>query len=131
MLRAYSILIGELDSGTEKGYCKALYDGLSCCQEKRHVHVSSDTDYIAKLIGRAEPELTGRSVFGSSYVIVYSLTRNHHQECLIATLTSWINPYRSLPYVCIASYHEDITMNNQLHDQPSNICYTLECVVHT
>lgn len=40
-------------------YCAALYDGLKSCPQERHVHVLCDTDYIAHLIGRAEPELAG------------------------------------------------------------------------
>lgn len=63
VLRAYSILVGELESALEKGYCKALYDGLSYCagekHDKRHIHVTSETEFIGKLMGRAEPELTG------------------------------------------------------------------------
>ena len=40
-------------------YCAALYDGLKSCPQERHIHVLCDTDYIAHLIGRAEPELAG------------------------------------------------------------------------
>lgn len=59
VLRAYSILAGDLDGPSEKGYCATLYDGLKSCPQERHVHVLCDTDYIAHLIGRAEPELAG------------------------------------------------------------------------
>lgn len=59
VLRAYSILAGDLDGPSEKGYCAALYDGLKSCPQERHVHVLCDTDYIAHLISRAEPELAG------------------------------------------------------------------------
>ncbi|KAL9980103.1 hypothetical protein ACROYT_G008646 [Oculina patagonica] len=59
VLRAYSILAGDLDGPSEKGYCAALYDGLKSCPQERHIHVLCDTDYIAHLIGRAEPELAG------------------------------------------------------------------------
>ena len=62
MLRAYHILVGEQDSNAEKGYCPALYEGLRCCQGEQHIHVLCETDFIAQLIGRAEPELTGRLV---------------------------------------------------------------------
>ena len=66
VLRAYSILVGELESTLEKGYCKALYEGLSYCSsekhDKRHIHVTSETEFIGKLMGRAEPELIGRCV---------------------------------------------------------------------
>ena len=36
-------------------YCATLYDGLKSCPQDRHVHVLCDTDYIAHLMGRAEP----------------------------------------------------------------------------
>ena len=40
-------------------YCAALYEGLKSCPKDRHIHVICDTDFIAHLIGRAEPELAG------------------------------------------------------------------------
>lgn len=60
VLRAYSILVGEVDSSKEKGYCPALYEGLKCCPQDRHVHVLGDTEFIDNLISRAEPDLLGR-----------------------------------------------------------------------
>ena len=42
-----------------RSYCAPLYDGLKSCPQDRHIHVLCDTDYIAHLIGRAEPELAG------------------------------------------------------------------------
>ena len=59
VLRAYSILVGDVDSTKEKGYCPALYEGLRCCPQERHIHMLCDTDFIAHLIARAEPELIG------------------------------------------------------------------------
>ncbi|XP_071386014.1 gametogenetin-binding protein 2 [Centroberyx affinis] len=59
VLRAYNILVGELDCSKEKGYCAALYEGLCCCPHERHVHVCCETDFIAHLLGRAEPEFAG------------------------------------------------------------------------
>lgn len=59
VLRAYSILVGDLDCNAEKGYCAVLYEGLRCCPQERHIHMQCDTDFIAHLIGRAEPELAG------------------------------------------------------------------------
>ncbi|EDO30524.1 predicted protein, partial [Nematostella vectensis] len=59
VLRAFSILAGDLDGPSEKGFCPALYDGLKSCAQERHIHVLCDTDFIAHLIGRAEPELAG------------------------------------------------------------------------
>lgn len=40
-------------------YCATLYEGLKSCPKERHIHVVCDTDFIAHLIGRAEPELAG------------------------------------------------------------------------
>lgn len=59
VLLAYTILIGEQDSATEKGYCAALYENLRCCPKERHIHVLNDTDFIAHLLEKAEPEFLG------------------------------------------------------------------------
>ncbi|XP_039870579.1 gametogenetin-binding protein 2 [Simochromis diagramma] len=59
VLRAYNILVGEVDCNKEKGYCAALYEGLCCCPHERHIHVCCETDFIAHLLGRAEPEFSG------------------------------------------------------------------------
>lgn len=56
---AYNILIGEVDSASEKGYCAALYENLRCCAKEQHVHVLNDTDFIAHLLEKAEPEFLG------------------------------------------------------------------------
>ncbi|KAK6183762.1 hypothetical protein SNE40_002442 [Patella caerulea] len=56
---AFNILIGELDSSKEKGYCPALYEGLRYCSQEAHIHVLCDTDFIAHLITKAEPEIAG------------------------------------------------------------------------
>ena len=65
VLLAYSILVGEVDHTQEKGYCAALYEQLSCCAKERHVHVYNDTEFIAHLLEKAEPEFLGGSVPGS------------------------------------------------------------------
>ena len=62
VLRAYDILIGAIESKNEKGFVPALFDGLRCCGQERHIHVSAKNDYVSALIARAEPELTGRLV---------------------------------------------------------------------
>jgi len=59
VLKAYSILAGDIDGDAEKGYCASLYEGLKSCPKERHIHVVCETDFIAHLIGRAEPELAG------------------------------------------------------------------------
>ncbi|KAM9846596.1 gametogenetin-binding protein 2 [Aulostomus maculatus] len=59
VLRAYNILVGELDCSKEKGYCAALYEGLCCCPHEHHIHVCCETDFIAHLLGRAEAEFAG------------------------------------------------------------------------
>eukprot|EP00794_Sanderia_malayensis_P014367 gene14367-15865_t len=59
VIKAYNILAGDIEGDTEKGYCATLYEGLKSCPKERHIHVLCDTDYIAHLIDRAEPELAG------------------------------------------------------------------------
>lgn len=58
-MRAYTLLVEEPDPTTEKGYVAALYDGIKRCLPEKHVHLERRTEYIAKLIERAEPELMG------------------------------------------------------------------------
>ena len=60
VLRAYEILVGDVEASEEKGYVAALFNGLKRCVEEKHVHVPLDTDYVSRLITRAEPELLGR-----------------------------------------------------------------------
>ncbi|KAJ7375094.1 Gametoproteintin-binding protein 2 [Desmophyllum pertusum] len=55
----YSILAGDLDGPSEKVIVQLCMIGLKSCPQERHIHVLCDTDYIAHLIGRAEPELAG------------------------------------------------------------------------
>lgn len=59
VLRAYNILVGDLDSSKEKGYCAALYEGLCYCPDEGHIHVFCQTEFIAHLLERAEPEFSG------------------------------------------------------------------------
>ncbi|CAH3109975.1 unnamed protein product [Pocillopora meandrina] len=60
MLIDSDALLDTLENYLRKhGYCATLYDGLKSCPQDRHVHELCDTDYIAHLIGRAEPELAG------------------------------------------------------------------------
>lgn len=60
VLRAYSLLVGEVEPSEEKGYKPLLYLGLKCCPAEKHIHVQCNTDLISLLIARAEPELVGR-----------------------------------------------------------------------
>ncbi|XP_066295842.1 gametogenetin-binding protein 2-like isoform X1 [Branchiostoma lanceolatum] len=84
VLRAYSLLTGDIDSTNEKGYCATLYEGLRCCPHERHIHVSGETDFIAHLIGRAEPELAGR--FSSSRRERHAKTIDIAQEEVLTCL---------------------------------------------
>lgn len=61
VMLAYSILIGEHDGQTEKGFCVRLFEKLRTCNKdgNRHIHISEDDTYIEMLINMAEPELTG------------------------------------------------------------------------
>lgn len=74
VIRAYNILVGEVDSAKEKGYCPALYEGLRCCPQERHIHMLCETDFIAHLISRAEPELIGRFV---KLICLYNVKLEH------------------------------------------------------
>lgn len=61
VLRAYSLLVGEVEPSEEKGYKPLLFLGLKCCPAEKHIHVQCNTDLISLLIARAEPELVGSS----------------------------------------------------------------------
>lgn len=61
------MLIEDPEPRKEKGYNSALYSGIKRCvpeknehEHDKHIHLQMKTEYIAKLIGRAEPELLGR-----------------------------------------------------------------------
>lgn len=72
VLQAYSLLVADGDVPVPpdgiaqptaeelKGYQKALYSGIDFCPEEKHLHVKNETDFVAQLITRAEPELNGR-----------------------------------------------------------------------
>lgn len=49
----------EPDPTKEKGYVSALYSGIKRCLPDKHLHLQTKTEYINKLIARAEPELLG------------------------------------------------------------------------
>lgn len=59
VMTAFNILFGDIKPCSEKGYNPAVYEGLRLCREERHVHLSTDTDFVARLISRAEPDLHG------------------------------------------------------------------------
>lgn len=74
---AYSLLIEDPEPCKEKGYVSALYSGIKRCMpdksdHEKHIHLQTKTDYIAKLIGRAEPELLGRYVLLVFHLILSS-----------------------------------------------------------
>lgn len=56
---AYSLLIEDPEPCKEKGYVSTLYAGIKRCIPDKHIHLQTKTEYIAKLISRAEPELLG------------------------------------------------------------------------
>ncbi|XP_077449058.1 gametogenetin-binding protein 2 isoform X2 [Stigmatopora argus] len=80
VLRAYNILVGEVDSSEEKDYCPDLYDGLYCCSCDRHIHVCCEIDFIAHLLGRAEAE------FGGGYEERHAKTIDVAQEEVLTCL---------------------------------------------
>ena len=57
VMRAYHLMVGEVDPKEEKGYCASLYEGIRKCPHERHLHLVCDTAYIGGLISRAEPDL--------------------------------------------------------------------------
>ncbi|XP_072043576.1 gametogenetin-binding protein 2-like [Amphiura filiformis] len=59
VMRAYNLMIGEVETKDEKGYCASLYEGIRKCPHERHLHLVCDTAYIGGLISRAEPDLNG------------------------------------------------------------------------
>lgn len=59
VLKAYSLLVEEPEPSKEKGYVSSLYAGIKRCLQDKHIHLNPKTDYITKLINRAEPELLG------------------------------------------------------------------------
>ncbi|XP_018327336.1 gametogenetin-binding protein 2-like isoform X2 [Agrilus planipennis] len=59
VLKAYTLLVEDPEPCKEKGYVAGLYSGIKRCLPDKHIHLQTKTDYITKLIGRAEPELLG------------------------------------------------------------------------
>ncbi|KAL3268221.1 hypothetical protein HHI36_007345 [Cryptolaemus montrouzieri] len=59
VLKAYTLLVEEPEPCKEKGYVSSLYAGIKRCLPDKHIHLQTKTDYITKLISRAEPELLG------------------------------------------------------------------------
>ncbi|CAF0813643.1 unnamed protein product [Didymodactylos carnosus] len=57
VLRAYDILVNNVDHTREKGFCSALYDGLRCCSHDKHIHVQAEKGFVGSLILRAEQEI--------------------------------------------------------------------------
>ncbi|XP_060528103.1 gametogenetin-binding protein 2-like isoform X2 [Cylas formicarius] len=60
VLKAYTLLVEDPEPSKEKGYVSSLYAGIKRCLPDKHIHLKAQTDYIMKLINRAEPELLGR-----------------------------------------------------------------------
>ncbi|XP_077597123.1 gametogenetin-binding protein 2 [Stigmatopora nigra] len=85
VLRAYNILVGEVDSSEEKDYCPDLYDGLYCCPSDRHIHVCCEIDSLAHLLGRAEAE------FGGGYEERHAKTIDVAQEEVLTCLGIYLH----------------------------------------
>ncbi|KAH0560206.1 gametogenetin-binding protein 2-like [Cotesia glomerata] len=60
VLLASTLLTSEPNPSKEKGYIAALYKDIKRCTPDNHVHLSTNTEYITDLIGRAQPEVMGR-----------------------------------------------------------------------
>ncbi|XP_077361057.1 gametogenetin-binding protein 2 [Festucalex cinctus] len=80
IMRAYNILVGEIDSSEEKDYSAALYEGLRCCPIEHHIQVCCETDYIAHLLSRAEHE------FAAGYKKRHTKTFDTAQEEVLTSL---------------------------------------------
>lgn len=86
VLRAYSLLVGEVEPAEEKGYKPILYLGLKCCPAEKHIHVQCNVDLMSLLIARAEPELVGRFVFMISRVYIIKDQLRFHSTGIIEAL---------------------------------------------
>ncbi|CAM9336236.1 unnamed protein product, partial [Lampetra planeri] len=82
VLRAYNILVGELDCSKEKGYCAALYEGLCCCPQERHIHVCCETDFVAHLLARAQPEFAGGYEYRERHAKTIDVAQEEVLTCL-------------------------------------------------
>jgi hypothetical protein len=60
VIKAYKLLVCELDVNKEKGYCASIYDGIQYCAD--HIHIKCDKAYVSQLIKKAESEIQGRYV---------------------------------------------------------------------
>lgn len=60
VLLASNLLTKEREPAKEKGYVASLYAGIKRCLTESHVHLPINTEYIATIIGKAQPELMGR-----------------------------------------------------------------------
>lgn len=71
MIKAFNILIGEVDSTGDKNFCASIYDGIESCTvtnsakkskfhlNSKHLHLKNDKHFIARLIFKAEAEIQG------------------------------------------------------------------------
>ncbi|PIK50935.1 putative gametogenetin-binding protein 2-like [Apostichopus japonicus] len=59
VMTAFHILVQNQEPPKDKDFCPSMYQGIRYCPRKHHLHVLCDTDYIEKLVKRAEPDLCG------------------------------------------------------------------------
>lgn len=59
VMTAFHILVQNEEAPTDKDFCPVLYQGLRYCPREHHLHVLCETDFIEKLVTRAEPDLAG------------------------------------------------------------------------
>lgn len=88
MLHAHGLLIGDDCKKKDKGFNAILYEGVDYCKNAKHIHVRNNVEFIAVLIGRAEPDLLGRYASSSinntdvsPYLVVRSGIINNNNTC--------------------------------------------------
>ncbi|KAJ8967503.1 hypothetical protein NQ314_002818 [Rhamnusium bicolor] len=82
VLKAYTLLVEEPEPNKEKGYVSSLYSGIKRCLPDKHIHLQTKTDYITKLISRAEPELLGSSSRRERHAKTLEIAQEEVLTCL-------------------------------------------------
>lgn len=59
VMMAFHILVQHQEPPADRDFNATLYQGLRYCPREHHLHVLCETDFIEKLVMRAEPDLCG------------------------------------------------------------------------
>ncbi len=64
VLKAFSILTGDVENDKELVYSPALYEGLECCTNSlntttkcKHIHVKNDKKFVVNLISKGNSQI--------------------------------------------------------------------------